>query len=281
MTAPTSVIVERFEIPADLRKLRQWVVWRREVRDGKETKVPYRPGNPNRRASTTDPTTWGTFGQALAAVDRGQGDGIGFVFSAEDPFCGIDLDDCCSETGELNAAATAIVEDLDSYTELPPSRTGVHVIVRARLEGERCRRGPVEIYDSGRYFTITGARLPGVPYTPMPSQRELDELLAKLFPPAVSLPRAPGPRAVPEDDRDLLERVFAAKNGADVERLFNGDASGYGSRSEADLALVSHLAFWTDGDPDRIDALFRRSGLMREKWERLDYRQRTIAKALA
>jgi primase-polymerase (primpol)-like protein len=115
----------------------------------------------------------------------------------------------------------------------------------------------------------------------MPRQRELDELRARLFPPPVSPSRPPGPRAVLQSDQDLLKRVFAAKNGAQVERLFNGDTTGYGSHSEADLALVAHLAFWTDADPDRIDRLFRSSGLMREKWERADYRVRTIAKALA
>lgn len=192
----------------------------------------------------------------------------------------VDLDGCRNESGQLNPIAAAIVDELDSYAEWSPSGSGVHLIARGRLQGRRCRRGPIEIYDRGRYFTVTGQRLEGVPHSPMPRQRELDDLWARLFPKVVSPPGRSGCRAVPEDDRDLLERVFAAKNGVEVERLFNGDTSCYGSHSEADLALVSHLAFWTNGDPERIDALFRASGLMREKWLRPDYRQRTIAKAL-
>ncbi len=82
------------------------------------------------------------------------------------------------------------------------------------------------------------------------------------------------------DDRDLLDKASAASNGASFDALWRGDLSGYGSASEADLALCNHLAFWTGGDPARIDSLFRQSGLMRDKWDREDYRDRTIAKAL-
>lgn len=272
--------VNRFAIPVELRGRRQWVIWRRESRGGKETKVPYQAASPSMRASTRDASTWSPFERAASAVERGNASGMGFVFAPADPFCGVDLDGCRNESGQLNPIAAAIVDELDSYAEWSPSGSGVHLIARGRLQGRRCRRGPIEIYDRGRYFTVTGQRLEGVPHSPMPRQRELDDLWARLFPKVVSPPGRSGCRAVPEDDRDLLERVFAAKNGVEVERLFNGDTSCYGSHSEADLALVSHLAFWTNGDPERIDALFRASGLMREKWLRPDYRQRTIAKAL-
>jgi putative DNA primase/helicase len=275
-------VADRFAVPADLRSRRQWVVWRRERRGGKETKVPYQAASPRARASSTASDTWAPFEKAVAVVARGEADGAGFVFYEEDPFCGVDLDGCRSEGGELNAAAAAIVAELDSYTELSPSGSGVHVIVRARLDGGRCRRGPVEMYDRGRYFTITGARLAGIPHTPMPRQREIDALRVRLFPqPANTRPEARGPRAVPESDRELLERALAASNGAAFERLWGGDTSGYGSHSEADLALCAHLAYWTGGDPDRIDQLFRSSGLMRDKWERQGYRARTIGKAVS
>jgi putative DNA primase/helicase len=271
---------DRFAIPSDLRERRQWLVWRHEKRGGKPTKVPYKVSAPSVRASTTDARTWGVLEHAVVAVERGKADGIGFVFSPDDPFVGVDLDGCRNTSGELKSVAAAIVDELDSYSEWSPSGRGVHVILRGRLEGGRCRRGPVEIYDRGRYFSMTGERLPGVPHSPMPRQRELDELRARLFPPPAPRPETAGPRAVPEDDRELLERAFAAKNGTAVERLWNGNTAGYNSASEADLALVAHLAFWTNGDPLRIDALFRASGLFRDKWERRDYRERTIAKAL-
>lgn len=273
----------RFDVPADLRKLRQWLVWRYEKRagDDKPTKVPYVAGAQSAKASTIDPTTWRPFEQAVQVFERGRAHGIGFVFSETDAFCGIDLDGGCRnpETGELSAKAKAIVEELDSYTESSPSGRGVHIIVRAKLHGSRNRRGPVEIYDRRRFFAMTGEHLPGAPWSPMPRQRELDALVARLFPPSVEPPRNGRPVVV-RDDREVLERAFAARNGMDFRRLWNGDWSGYGSHSEADLALVSHLAYWTDGNADQVDRLFRHSGLYRTKWERADYRARTIAKAL-
>lgn len=261
----------RHDVPRDLADRDQWVGY-------DEKKIPLVAGT-KKRASTTDPGTWSSFKKAVEAVEQGRARGIGFVFAEPDPFFGVDLDKCRNpETGELTGKAAAIVEELSSYAEVSPSATGVHIIGRGRLRTNRNRRGPVEVYDRDRYFTITCERLPGLPHSPMPRQDELDRLCARLFPPPAS-PTSVRVGAVPADDRDLLERAFSARNGTEFTRLWNGDASGYSSHSEADLALASMLAYWTGGDPARIDSLFRRSGLMRLKWERVDYRERTIGKA--
>lgn len=81
------------------------------------------------------------------------------------------------------------------------------------------------------------------------------------------------------DDRELLDRAFGASNGAAFRSLWEGRWENK-SQSEADMALCSMLAFWTGNDPARIDSMFRSSGLYREKWERPDYRERTIQNAL-
>src|ERR1039458_7587459 len=81
-------------LPAELRALRRWVLYRIAERGGKPRKVPYRPGEPGRMASVTDPDSWATFEQALAAQQPSGAAGIGFVFSAEDPYAGVDLDHC-------------------------------------------------------------------------------------------------------------------------------------------------------------------------------------------
>ena len=84
------------------------------------------------------------------------------------------------------------------------------------------------------------------------------------------------------DDQELLDRAMRARNGSDFAALWDGRwQDRYGSQSEADLALCSLLAFWTGRNPDRIDRMFRASGLMRPKWERDDYRQRTLDAAIA
>jgi putative DNA primase/helicase len=94
--------------------------------------------------------------------------------------------------------------------------------------------------------------------------------------------------SVNASDEALLTRARRAQNGSQFCRLFDhGDwqGAGYGSQSEADMALVSYLASWTGGDSARVDSLFRRSGLYREKWDaphlsgRETYGGRTIVRA--
>jgi putative DNA primase/helicase len=144
-------------IPEELKARPQWVDWRLEERNGDVTKVPYTPRT-GRRASSTDLLTWGMFADALAALQNGDYDGIGFVFSSGDPYCGIDLDGCRNpETGELAKWAKEIVDDLDGYAEVSPSGRGVHVIVRGKMPSGR--RGAIEVYSSERYFTMTGRAL--------------------------------------------------------------------------------------------------------------------------
>jgi putative DNA primase/helicase len=148
-------------IPSELRELNQWVLWRYEERDGKPTKVPYQPASPNRKASTTDPSTWGTFEDAIAA----EAEGVGFVFTPDDPFAGVDLDDCVTD-GVIHPDALALVRQLDSYTELNPSGTGLHVILRARIPDGGPNRtsktpwgGVFENYDRDRFFCMTGRHI--------------------------------------------------------------------------------------------------------------------------
>jgi hypothetical protein len=275
-------------VPAELRGRNQWLVWRFEARDGKLTKVPYCAVDPSRRASSTDSSTWAAFEAAAAVLAAGAVDGVGFVFTADDPYCGVDLDGCLGADG-LHADAAAIVAALSSYSEVSPSGTGVKTFLRANLNGfERNRTGRTgwggafEVYDHGRFFTVTGEVLLGFPATIEQRQQRLEEVLAELFA-AADAPATPaGPlQPVALDDRELLERAFAAANGSDFRRLYGGDWSGYSSRSEADLAFCNAAAFWTGRDPARIDVWMRSSGLYRDKWRRDDYRVRTIAKAIA
>jgi putative DNA primase/helicase len=149
-------------IPYQLTERPQWVCWRLEMRDGKPTKVPYTPGT-ERRASSTELMTWSTFEQALAAYEVGEPpyDGIGFVFCNADPFVGIDLDDCCDpESGEVAPWAQHIIDRVqEGYVEISPSGEGVHIIVEGSVRDGGMRKGKVEMYGRGRFFTITGRSL--------------------------------------------------------------------------------------------------------------------------
>ena len=141
-------------IPEELRRRPQWIVWKLEERDGEPTKVPYIAGGVG-RAKSTDMLTWRSFEEAVQALESGRYDGVGFVFCSGDPFAGIDLDKCRDpETGELEEWAAEIVEAFDGYAEVSPSGTGVHIIVRGKAPNKK--RGCVEAYSSERYFTMTG-----------------------------------------------------------------------------------------------------------------------------
>jgi primase-polymerase (primpol)-like protein len=242
-------------------------------------------------ASVTRPATWAC---ALDAwlyyrVAAHAAAGIGFVFTERDPYAGIDLDDALvPESNMLQEWARPIVADLDSYTEVSPSGTGVKVIVRGCVPGERHQKGHIEMYDRARFFALTGQRLPGTPAVIGERQVVLDRLYRQLFEPArgsVNLvtgaccPALTG--AANLSDVEILHRAFQARNGVRFAALWRGDTSAYGGdHSVADLALCGMLAFWVGPDTQRIDALFRASGLYRAKWERKDYRERTLHKAL-
>jgi putative DNA primase/helicase len=145
-------------IPRELRQLPQWVCWRSVQRDGKPTKMPVQPSGV--AASSTDSKAWSTFERVVQT--NGQFDGIGFVFTKQAGYIGIDFDKCRDpKTGETEKWALDIIKKLDSYTELSQSGTGWHVIVKGNLPLGRNRSGHVEMYDCGRYFCMTGALVEG------------------------------------------------------------------------------------------------------------------------
>lgn len=248
-------------IPEDLKKLPQWVVHR--------DKIPHNPGT-GYRASVTDPATWGTFEAACATASTGNFSGIGFVFTESDPFVGVDFDHCITD-GQLNPWVKQQLEKLESYTELSPSGTGLHVICRGKLPGKAVKTGQAEMYDRSRYFTFTGNTY-GAPRSVNAAGSGLLELYKELSPkkeaPETERVR-PQRTPVQLTDLELIEKASSAHNGERFKALYSGDLSEYaGDHSRADMALCNLLAYWTNGDIDRMDRLFRQSGLMRDKWDR-------------
>ncbi len=279
-------------IPEELQARPQWVVWAYRQRNGHHTKVPYSPKT-GQLAAVDNPASWSTYAEARAALATRQFSGPGFVFTPTDPYCGIDLDHCIHE-GQLVRWAHVIVDHLASYTELSPSGEGLHLLIRAALPGDHHRTGAIELYDSNRYFTLTGNLLPGAFSTIEERQEELERLYWHLFQKPGEQPPVQRPKERVPDlaDETLIRRALSATNGMLFARLWQGDASlwegqraPYSSQSEADLALCGLLAFQTGGDAMRMDTLFRQSGLMRPKWDEqrgpVTYGQRTIACALA
>ena len=255
-------------------------MWNYESRNGKQTKVPYRADAPTQRASVTDGSSWGTFAAAYATVEDGRADGIGFVLG--DGVAGVDIDRCHdSKTGEVTEAALAVITKLNSYTEVSPSGTGVKVFVCGALAPRGRRKANLEMYDGGRYFTVTGQHLEGTPTTIEERTAELAALHAQTFASDHGAPRddhhedQPSSGADAVNDGALINRAISARNGGKFASLWYGHWQGdYASQSEADLALCGQLAFWTRKDAARMDRLFRQSGLMRSKWDEPHYANR-------
>lgn len=283
---PDTLAVLPDAVPRILKDLPQWVAWRSVHRDGRYTKVPIDPKSGG-WASCTDADTWDSFERALAYANGSSLAGVGFVFHPDDPFSGVDLDDCRDpERGEIAGWALQVVRRLYSYAEVSPTGTGAKIIVRARKPLGRNRKGHFEMYDRGRFFTITGHRLADVPEDVESRQEELVALHRRLFGERKE-EQAHTRRLIKTEiaDDEILRRARSAANGEKFRRLWSGDTSLYatganGGKSEADLALCSILAFWCGPDEVGIDRLFRQSGLYRSKWERADYRALTIAVAL-
>ena len=180
------------QIPQELRNRRQWVCWKLIEKEGDlPKKLPTTiTGKP---ASSTDPQTWSSFDEALSASSRFSG--LGFVFSGDDPFCGIDFDGCRNpQTGEIATWAKDWIKKLNSYSEVSPSQTGVKVWVRAKFklptgkkravdepEFVEGKKPGVEVYDHARYFCVTGQRLSGLLVEPEERHSVVDELADAYF----------------------------------------------------------------------------------------------------
>jgi hypothetical protein len=187
--------------------LDQWVCWRRE-RGTKMLKV----AGTLRNAKSTDPGTWRSFGECLAAErgHRGRYAGVGFVFTKDDPYVGVDFDEVRDPaTGVLTPRAVQMVSLLDSYTEVSPSGTGVKLWVRAALDRAWKKPG-VEVYPHARWFAVTGQTLPDRPLAVESRQAELADLIREEFPKPERRPWCPyaGP---PGERVDLLEMLADAR----------------------------------------------------------------------
>ncbi len=275
--------------PEDLSSLRDadnWINW--IYRDGKKIPVGSNRSKHLNPINALSKNNQMSFEEAYEAAQYRTYIGLGFVFNEDDDFVGIDLDDCVYFE-EMDIEMMELVEILDSYTEISPSGKGLHIIVRSEniedLDTVKNSDKGVEIYPKKRFFTITGDVINKVEYIPLRDE-ELSEVIEKYkVKEEKSTSERESTRSRPKfdklEDEELLEKAFNSKVGDKFKRLWEGDTSDYPSHSEADLALLSYLAYWTNGDRNQMKRLFERSELVRDKWrDRKDYRERTIEKAV-
>lgn len=239
-------------IPSELQSLNQWVLWRYVEKDGRQTKIPYT--FTGHAASVIDPQTWCSFEQALAVCPNFNG--IGFVLHHTDPFTIIDLDNkpehpCTPEQLDRHAK---IFEAFDSYTERSVSSTGVHIIVRGRIPSG-VHRDNVEAYSTGRYMVCTGDVIRNTPISD--HQPMLDLLYGEMKPPeTTTLTDIDGIL----DDKEVCDMAMRAVNADKYNTLCRGEIAEYPSQSEADFALLSIIAYYTQ-DNEQVRRMFRMTAL--------------------
>ncbi|WP_227357682.1 phage NrS-1 polymerase family protein [Haladaptatus salinisoli] len=272
-------------VPDELTERDQWVSWRYQWTPDRDewSKVPRDVSGGY--ASSTDADTWTDFDSAVEHYNDHDSDGVGFVVHEDGIVAGVDLDGCRDpQTGDVDDWATDIIGKLDSYTEVSPSGTGFRVFVLGFKPGDSCKQvmesqfdlektSEIEIYDSGRYLTVTGHHVDGTPTSVEQRNSALSDVYEEYMVEDEDEDEESGYGAEPVDvdleDEEIIQKARNAGNGDDFARLFDcGDTSAHGGdHSRADLALCGHLAFWTGGDRNRIDRLFRQSALMRDKWD--------------
>lgn len=236
-------------IPQELRERAQWCV------AGADKRPLTASG---RAASVTDPTTWGSF-EAVCAYASGHGLHIGYVLHESDPFTCIDLDVKDTTTQAELERYWRIVQAFDSYTEFSRSGEGYHIWVQG-TPNAGCRRDGVEVYSRERFIICTGNAVIDKPIAPRPELLNMlvSEIRAAQATTAVELVEV----GEAEPDEAIWQRGADAVNGDKFRRLWDGkwSAMGYPSQSEADLALLSMLAFYTKSN-EQVRRLFRISGL--------------------
>ena len=174
-------LIQYENIPLELRQTQRWILWKLEKREGqtKPTKIPYQSNR--QKADSTNHTTWTTFDKIWESYDTDSDEffsGVGCVIAA--PYVGVDLDGCRNpKTGEVKAWAQEIVTALDSYAESSVSGTGIHIWVKAAMPEGGNRKGQVEIYGTGRYFTMSGQHLAGTPQVINERQDALNKIHKK------------------------------------------------------------------------------------------------------
>jgi len=272
---------------------RIWFLWRKELDGTRINKIPFAAGGGATGTNEKYRHTWVTYDEAMVASNKVGAAGVGFVIPEGYFFLDIDHVD------QADPRVKTILSRFCSYTEYSVSGNGLHIYGKVdmsklpiapdkngknRLDKQFYMKNPrngIELYIGGltnRFAAFTGNAVTDLPLKNCTTAvlTTLDKDMRKTEKIKYS--------AVRDGDREIFDIVCnlnKQKNSEKFTKLYySGDYSEYGSHSEADLALCSLIAFRTGADPELIDNVFRSSALMRDKWEREDYRTATIDAAI-
>lgn len=232
--------------------------------------------------------------------------GVGFVFTRNDPFFFVDIDECADATQQngWSPRANELMWRLQgACVEVSQSGRGLHIIgMTNELPPRSCKyKNEFDLYTEDRFVALTGKRIGGSAL--INCTQSLAEIVNTYLPPDTATNNPVGDGPDPDwnghtDDGELIEHALTSVSAmhtltgkATFADLWNGNVLALGrsypddngreyDASKADMALAQHLAFWTGRDAGRIERLMRQSALARDKWdERPEWLANTISKA--
>ena len=286
--------VEVNNIPNELKQYDHWLLWNRVPLPDNPDKQTKRPVNLHGKPfeGWNDTNSLYSFETVANAYKTGKFSGIGFS-QKNTPYVCVDLD---NDIGieDIPEELTSIMQE--GYAEISPSGNGIHVWMQAELSedvlkgiGKKRRTDAgdgIELFTKSGWLTVTGNKLNNNPI--IDKKDYVIELAYKYNFLKKEQPKqvqdfnfttnynqndySPSPNnAVGNSfsEQELINKMLESRSGTAIQRLLNGDISGHNNdSSSADMALCGHLAFWTNKDAEKMDSIFRQSGLMREKWDR-------------
>ena len=245
-----------------------------ETRNGKLTKVPYNPHS-NTKASVNDTSTFSDFNLTVSRLDIYDGIWI-------------------KVDGKLYSWSEEIIFHFkNTYIEISTSGNGLRILLFTQdgysydKENYYIKKGNVEVYVSGstnRFVTITGNAIQNLEIVENMDRFQwlIDTYMKRENNNTTVIPENNGSYLT---DDNVIQKAMLSKQGTKFNKLWSEDISDYPSQSEADLALISVLAFYCNGDKKQIDRLYRKSKLFLHKWDELHgnatYGNLTINKALS
>ena len=267
--------------PVNLKGLPIWILWQKIQIDNKTGKIPYSAIYEG-KASSNNPDSWTTFEDAFSVYlnSNGSYNGVGIAITKRYKLIFIDIDHCIDEEGNINEIGQDILQAFGegTYVERSQSGRGIHILTAGEIsKSYKNSENGVEIYDSGRFCAMTGDVIVRQVVEEVPGALEYVYNKYKKPDPPKHEHRGSAGRSSKPDAWIKEKAMQDGKTSLLMEGRWN--AAGYKSQSEADLALCSKLAFWSDADPVQVERIFRSSGLYRDKWDRAQYSQMTVAKA--
>lgn len=276
-----------------------WLLWKKQTRNGRIAKIPFSAKGGSSGTNEAYKQTWVTFQEAAQAAKKEQGVGIGFKIPNNVFFLDIDhkdLDD---------PVVKDILSRFNSYTEYSVSGDGIHVYgyldldklptyidsksKRKKLHSDYYIHHPtngLELYVgelTNRYAAYTGNVIVDLPLC------DCTDAVIEVLNKYMRKPEKAGAKAKTKQTEDLdkradniIQALRSQKNGNKFSRLFDyGEMENCTDHSKLDIVLCALIALRTKDDKELLDAVFRKSALYRkDKWEREDYREETITRAI-